>query len=121
MPTARSDMSFAVSVALGRRRLEWNGTDLNGVFAQRRNLVSPRFLAMLRDILRFNDHATRIALGQEAVESSLSLGEFLGRNGYGVPFRELVPAADGRGDLVVPDRHDACVPGHDLRSVLPQP
>ena len=95
VPTARSDMSFAVSVNLGWRRLEWSGTDLNGVFAQRRNLVSPRFLAMLRDILRFNEHATRIALGQEAVESRLSLGEFLERNGYGSPFRNwyLLPMA----------------------------
>ena len=95
VPIARSDMSFAVSVALGRRRLEWNGTDLNGVFAQRRNLVSPRFLAMLRDILRFNDHATRIALGQDGWSAACSLGEFLDRNGYGAPFRNwyLLPMA----------------------------
>jgi uncharacterized protein len=95
VPTAKSDMSFAVSVNLGRRRLEWSGTDLNGVFAQRRNLVSPRFLAMLRDILRFNEHATRIALGQEATDGALSLGAFLDRNGYGAPFRNwyLLPMA----------------------------
>jgi len=95
VPTAKSDMSFAVSVNLGRRRLEWSGTDLNGVFAQRRNLVSPRFLAMLRDILRFNEHATRIALGQEAMDGSLSLGAFLDRNGYGTSFRTwyLLPMA----------------------------
>ena len=95
VPTAKSDMSFAVSVNLGRRRLEWSGTDLNGVFAQRRNLVSPRFLAMLRDILRFNEHATRIALGQEAMDGALSLGAFLDRNGYGTPFRNwyLLPMA----------------------------
>jgi len=95
VPTAKSDMSFAVSVNLGRRRLEWSGTDLNGVFAQRRNLVSPRFLAMLRDILRFNEHATRIALGQEAADGSLSLGAFLDRNGYGTSFRTwyLLPMA----------------------------
>jgi predicted NAD/FAD-binding protein len=47
-----------------RRRLEWSGTNLSTVFAQRSNLVSPRFWGMLRDLLRFNALATRLA--QEA-------------------------------------------------------
>ena len=42
IPVAKSDMSFGVSVARsGGGRLEWAGTDLNAVFAQRRNLLSP--------------------------------------------------------------------------------
>jgi predicted NAD/FAD-binding protein len=95
VPTAKSDMSFAVSVLHGRRRIEWSGTDLNGVFAQRRNLASPRFLAMLRDILRFNAQATRLASGQEAADPTLSLGEFLDLHRYGAPFRQwyLLPMA----------------------------
>jgi predicted NAD/FAD-binding protein len=95
VPTAKSDMSFAVSVQHGRRRIEWSGTDLNGVFAQRRNLASPRFLAMLRDILRFNAQATRLANGQEAADPTLSLGEFLDLHRYGEPFRQwyLLPMA----------------------------
>jgi predicted NAD/FAD-binding protein len=95
VPTAKSDMSFAVSVLHGRRRIEWSGTDLNGVFAQRRNLASPRFLAMLRDILRFNAQATRLASGQEAADPTLSLGEFLDLHRYGAPLRQwyLLPMA----------------------------
>lgn len=97
VPTAPSDMSFGVSVpvrgAFGTRRLEWAGTDLNSVFAQRRNLASPRFLAMLAEILRFNRHATRITGGEEA--GDLALGEFLDRHRYGETFRRwyLLPMA----------------------------
>ena len=95
VPTARSDMSFAVSVpAAGGRRLEWAGTDLAGVFAQRRNLLSPRFLGMLADVLRFNRQATRIAQGRE-VDGAQTLGEFLDRHRYGENFRRwyLLPMA----------------------------
>jgi hypothetical protein len=45
-------MSFSVQDPASG--LEWSGCNLNTVFAQRRNLVSPRFLGMLADILRFN-------------------------------------------------------------------
>ena len=95
IPTSKSDMSFAVSVAQGgERRLEWAGTDLNAVFAQRRNLLSPRFLGMVRDILRFNREATRIAQEPES-DSALSLGEFLDRGRFGEAFRRwyLLPMA----------------------------
>jgi predicted NAD/FAD-binding protein len=95
VPTAKSDMSFAVSVpAGGGRRIEWAGTDLASVFAQRRNLASPRFLHMLADILRFNRQATRIAQGAEAAGEQ-ALGEFLDRHRYGESFRRwyLLPMA----------------------------
>ena len=46
-----TEMSFGVSLA--EPELEWAGTDLASVFAQRANLVRPAFIAMLRDILRF--------------------------------------------------------------------
>jgi len=95
VPTAKSDMSFAVSVPTGGgRRIEWAGTDLASVFAQRRNLASPRFLGMLADILRFNRQATRIAQGAEAVGQQ-TLGEFLDRHRYGENFRRwyLLPMA----------------------------
>jgi predicted NAD/FAD-binding protein len=100
--TAQSEMTFAVSVAIkaaisatqGSRRLEWAGNNLNTVFAQRRNLFSPRFLSMVADILRFNRQGTAIALGNEQVGVE-SLGEFLDRTRYGVPFRQwyLLPMA----------------------------
>ena len=94
VPTASSDMSFAVSVPVGGRRLEWAGADLDSVFAQRRNLASPRFLAMLADILRFNRQATRIACGDEPCDAQ-TLGGFLDRHRYGESFRRwyLLPMA----------------------------
>ena len=69
VPTAASDMSFSVQVpddadgvAGLRPGLEWCGSSLNTVFAQRRNLVSPPFWRMLRDILRFNSLTTQMAV-----------------------------------------------------------
>jgi predicted NAD/FAD-binding protein len=62
--SAASDMSFSVqSPGLGNpaSRLEWSGSDLGGVFAQRRNLVSPRFWSMLAQIVRFNRLGTALA------------------------------------------------------------
>lgn len=47
-----SDMSF--SVRCEETGLEYNGTSLNSLFAQRRNLLRPSFYRMIRDILRFN-------------------------------------------------------------------
>ena len=52
--TKPSDMGFSVS--LGGGRFEWAGREtrvLDGLFAQRRNLLSPRHLAMLAEIVRF--------------------------------------------------------------------
>jgi predicted NAD/FAD-binding protein len=92
-------MSFSVKTPIaglfGQRLLEWAGRDLDTVFAQRRNVASPRFLGMLRDILRFNREATAIALSTVPTVGELSLGEFLESHGYGASFREwyLLPMA----------------------------
>lgn len=86
-----TDMSFGVSLDDGS--FEWAGTSLDTVFAQRRNLVSPRFMGMLGDLLRFNRHAQRhLAV---AVTSSITLGELLERGRYGAMFRDayLLPMA----------------------------
>ncbi len=61
---ARRGIAAELDELLGARRargLEYNGTSLNGLFAQRRNLLRPRFLGMLADILRFNREAPRAA------------------------------------------------------------
>ncbi|CAB3754932.1 NADH-ubiquinone oxidoreductase subunit 6 [Burkholderia sp. MSh2] len=86
-----SDMSFSVSVDGGR--LEWAGSNLNTVFAQRRNLWSPSFLGMLRDILRFNAAAQQYL--EAASRQRLSVGELLAAGGYGAPFQHhyLLPMA----------------------------
>ena len=51
-------MSFSLSDA--RRGLEWRGTSLSTVFAQRRNVARPAFLAMLADVARFNRLVRRL-------------------------------------------------------------
>jgi uncharacterized protein len=82
--TAASDMSFSVqSPATG---WEWCGSDLNGVFAQRKNLVSARFWSMLADIVRFNRLTT--ALAASGVELDEPIGEFLDRQRFGNAFRD---------------------------------
>lgn len=78
-----SDMSFAVSCA--RSGLEYNGSSLNALFAQRENLLKPGFWRMLQDILRFNREAPRL-LAEPGED--ISLGDYLAGNGYGERFRD---------------------------------
>ncbi|QIT56659.1 FAD-dependent oxidoreductase [Aquisalimonas sp. 2447] len=73
VPTRDSDMSFAFRSADGG--LEWAGDSVNKLFAQRRNLLSPSFLRMVGDILRFNRRARRFLADDSTGEPSL--GEFL--------------------------------------------
>ena len=77
-----SDMSFSVQTAGG---LEYNGTTLNSLFAQRRNLVRPSFWRMIRDILRFNREAPELL---ERPADPVSLGEYLQANQYSPQFVE---------------------------------
>lgn len=93
--TVPTDMSFSVKHALSQRTLEWAGGNLDAVFAQRRNLLSPRFWNMLRDILRFNRDATELAAAPSHRDAMLSLGDFLTRHHYGAAFRDwyLLPMA----------------------------
>lgn len=87
---APSDMSFSVKVpgALNGRTLEWSGTDLNSVFAQRGNLVNPRFWRMLADVMRFNALCTRIAKEQREKELQQPLSDFLRTHKFSEPFRD---------------------------------
>ena len=86
-----SEMTFGVSV--GDPDIEWAGTNLGTVFAQKRNLVRPAFLGMLRDILRFNRAAEGYLLELEA--RPMTLGELLKAHGYGQPMQDwyLLPMA----------------------------
>ena len=88
--TARSDMSFSVKIpgARGRQPLEWSGSTLNTVFAQRGNLVNWKFWRMLRDIVRFNRMAT--ALAESGAEAAMMqpLGDFLLAGKFSVEFRD---------------------------------
>lgn len=98
VPLAPSDMSFSVQAPLpGGRTLEWSGSNLNTVFAQRRNLARPDFWLLLRDILRFNRQGTRLARDPAAANAlaRLTVGDFLHREGYGHAFTHhyLLPMA----------------------------
>jgi predicted NAD/FAD-binding protein len=75
-------------VQVPQQGLEWSGSNLNTVFAQRRNLLRPAFLRMLADVLRFNRLAT--ALAQAGAETALAepIGDFLDRERFGAPFRD---------------------------------
>ena len=81
-----SDMSF--SVRCERSGNEYNGANLDTLFARRSNLLRPSFLGMVRDILRFN-RETRQELDAGAVSERETLGEYLNRKGYGRTFRDL--------------------------------
>jgi predicted NAD/FAD-binding protein len=91
VPTAASDMSFSVQVpgagALGAGALEWSGSSLATVFAQRRNLLRPRFLGMLSELLRFNRLCTALADSGQEQALAQPLGEFLDQHGFGAAFR----------------------------------
>ncbi|MDE2235057.1 MAG: FAD-dependent oxidoreductase [Gammaproteobacteria bacterium] len=85
-----TSMSFSVhNQATG---LEYNATTLDTLFCQRRNLLSPRFIGMVRDLLRFYREAPAL-LSQ--TENAVTLGDYLTANGYGAAFRDehLVPMA----------------------------
>lgn len=76
-----SDMSF--SVRCERTGWEYQGSSLQGLFAQKRNLLRPAFYGMLRDIFRFNRLATR---ERNALSDSLSMGDYLRKRRFGSHF-----------------------------------
>jgi uncharacterized protein len=84
--TAASEMSFSVQDRA--QDLEWSGCSLNSVFSQRRNLLSPRFLGMLRDILRFNRLATGLAEQRADQGLDQSISDFLDEHRFGRGFRD---------------------------------
>jgi hypothetical protein len=88
--TQPTTMSFSVhSEASG---LEYNATSLDGLFCQRRNLLSRRFWGMLGDLRRFYREAPALLADSGP---GPTLGEYLERHGYGTAFRDehLVPMA----------------------------
>ena len=89
--THDSDMSFALSLDHGK--LEWGGDNLSTLFAQKRNLLRPSFILMLREILRFN----KICLQDRAKGhlAARSIGDYLNWRGFSPGFMNnyLVPMA----------------------------
>jgi predicted NAD/FAD-binding protein len=87
--TSLSDMSFSVQAprAWGTETLEWSGSNLDTVFAQRRNLTRPQFYKMLLDVLRFNKLCTHIAEQQTESAMRQPLSEFLKQHQFGKAFQ----------------------------------
>lgn len=81
VPIADSNMSFGVSIGGGR--LEYALNSLDTLFAQRRNIVNPRYLGMVRDIFKFNKNAEAVAQ-----DRTLTIGAFLDELGTGDWFRD---------------------------------
>ncbi|KAJ9149270.1 Amine oxidase [Pleurostoma richardsiae] len=104
VPTERTEMTFGVSRDHGL--FEWSGTNLDAVFCQRRNLLSPRMWRMIFDIIRFNQFALDLLIEDESEDSPSvrsgsrrivsqdeSIGQYLEREGYSDAFRDdyLIP------------------------------
>jgi predicted NAD/FAD-binding protein len=84
-----SDMSFSVrSRASG---LEYNGSNLNKLFSQRRNLLNLKFFKMLRDMLRFHDEAPGFLANN--LNDYITVAEFVRDNNYSKYFIDyyLIP------------------------------
>jgi len=83
---AASEMSF--SVQLPSQGLEWSGSNLNSVFAQRRNLLRPDFYRMLSDLMRFNRLCTALASAGQDGALAQPIGKFLDEHRFSRPFRD---------------------------------
>ena len=82
VPYENSTMSFSVKDI--KKDFEYNGTSLNALFAQRKNLISPTFYKMIREILRFNQSSVLLLNNDEGI----SLGDYLEREGYSDFFKK---------------------------------
>lgn len=104
-----SDMSF--SVKCEKSGLEYNGTSVNSLFAQRRNLLRPSFHRMIRDILRFNKES--LALLDRPEDDGQTLGDYLKEHNYSrqfirhyiVPMGAAIWSSGERGMDIFPARY----------------
>lgn len=97
-----SDMSFAVSNQF--TGLEYNATNINKLFCQRKNLFNPKFYRMIKDIMRFYREASEL-LKEDS--SDISLGQYLKEKNYSEYFinEHIIPMASalwsGKADLIM--------------------
>lgn len=100
-----TEMSFSVHDP--KTGTEYNGNNLNSLFAQRSNLVSPPFWRMLRDILRFNK-AVLSDLEQQRIAPDTTLGHYLTAHGYGQRFIDhyIVPMGSAIWSMSLADMLD---------------
>jgi uncharacterized protein len=85
----KADMSFGFHDTLSG--LQYAGTDLGGLFAQRRNLLRPAFWRLIKDVRRFHQAGARSLAAGDA--QGLSFGDWLSREGFRGPAMEqyIVP------------------------------
>lgn len=100
-----TDMSFAVRC--DRSGLEYNGSSLNGLFAQRRNLMRPRFHRMLRDILRFNREAVELL---DSLPEDMTVAEFVNQRRYSRWFADQYLLPMGAAIWSCPTETFGCFP-----------
>lgn len=81
VPSQPTSMSFSVRCDV--TGLEYNGNNLNGLFAQRSNLLRPSFYRMLRDILRFNRESPSLL---ESDSEEMTIGEYVRQGRYSREF-----------------------------------
>ncbi len=113
VPWQPSEMSF--SVRCETTGLEYNGTSINSLFAQRLNFLRPSFLRMVNDILKFNRRAPALLAGESP---GISLGDYLYRESYSRAFHRALHHSDGGGDLVGAAPRHAAISGALFRRVL---
>jgi predicted NAD/FAD-binding protein len=80
VPYVESSMSFGASIAGGR--IEYGLASLDAIFAQRKNIASPRFLRMIRDVMHFNKNALAM------VKPGMTIRDLLAALGTGNWFRD---------------------------------
>ncbi len=87
----RTNMSFAMSLDQGKR--EWSAVNYSSIFAQKRNMASPTFLWMLREIIRFNRQC--LADRNSGYIKTMTIGEYLKARKFSDRFRDdyLIPMA----------------------------
>lgn len=90
--TRATNMTFSASIL--NSGLEYAGNNLDTLFAQRKNLLSPRFLKLVYDILKFNRHAKALIKDEQA-NPKLTLGQFLSELRIGKAMQDdyLLPMA----------------------------
>ena len=79
-----TEMSFSVSDE--KTGFEYNGNNLNTLFAQRRNILNPKFYHFVGEILRFNKKCKELEF-QDNIPKDQTLGEFLNGNGFSRKFQ----------------------------------
>jgi uncharacterized protein len=102
VPVAKSSMSFGASIDGGR--IEYGLASLDTLFAQRKNLMNPKFLGMIRDILRFNKHAVAVAKPGMVIRdllAALGTGDYF-RDYYITPFSGAIWSTPTKGILDFP-------------------